>query len=450
MPSACGGVACLTSSSPRYRCMNDTLTAAVNTTGWQATVKWQEIVASASSHYAVSADVLHEHRIGGTKSSDFPPTASFLTSIVARAVFMAEQYSGLVLTSWRADIIHNSFVRPTLEQQLCHADRLWSGGTKRLFESPSPPPSPPAYRDGATKAAPLVPPCPVINLCDLRRLLLARRNLTNVHAPGEMLKLAYRGKVIDTLRFLVALERARPGTDVVFADGNDVAWAQCHPHLHPLIGLRNALDVLRRASNASIFFNAELADSECVEPCPVPSVDAIRASWVSAVCPNRLPIACTPLGMTPSRPGTSLDTTEGRCYPLYLNSGVFAGAASRLLPMVHWVAQHFRWHPAVVSDQGVYLAWFVAHQREVTLDYCSALVHTMLAVPDHAYARVLAPRAAGASSSVSAAHGTLPQVLHAGNPTCLLHDQGHLRKCTRACSASWRASLNVSQQGISQ
>ena len=149
---------------------------------------------------------------------------------------------------------------------------------------------------------------------------------------------------------------------------------------------------------------------------------------------------------------------------------------------------------------GVYLAWYLAHQQDVALDYCSALVNTMYAVPDRAYTRAAVPKAAAgggsdggpppeagaparhqheqggapkASSSLSfptatttssststsssssssssrrggvalfAGHGSLPPVLYGGHATCLLHDQGHLLKCMKACSARWRAGLLV-------
>ena len=278
---------------------------------------WREIVASAASHLVVKDDQLREHRVdGGTTSRHFPPTTAFLAEIVARAARIAQD-SGLVITTWRADAVHGALVRSTLEEQLCSEEEEQAR------------------------------PCPVVNVCDLHRLNLAR-NATNLRLRGEPYQLVYRGKVIDLLRFLIGLEAARPqGTDVLFADGNDVAWAGCHPHLPPATGLRVALDTLRRASNASIIFNGELSASECVESCPVPSADAVRGSWASALCPQRLPVVCE---RKRSGGGLSEDST---CYPLYLNSGVFAGAASHLLPMVHWVTSHFRWHPLVRSDQGV-------------------------------------------------------------------------------------------------
>ena len=160
---------------------------------------------------------------------------------------------------------------------------------------------------------------------------------------------------------------------------------------------------------------------------------------------------------------------------------------------------------------GVYLAWYLAHQQDVALDYCSALVNTMYAVPDRAYTRAAVPKAnkaaagggsdggpppeAGAparhqheqggapkaSSSLSvptattttssttsssssssssssrrggvalfAGHGSLPPVLYGGHATCLLHDQGHLLKCMKACSARWRAGLLVNTSGAAR
>ena len=48
---------------------------------------------------------------------------------------------------------------------------------------------------------------------------------------------------------------------------------------------------------------------------------------------------------------------------------------------------------------GVYLAWYLAHQQDVALDYCSALVNTMYAVPDRAYTRAPFPKAAAGGGS---------------------------------------------------
>ena len=257
--------------------------------------------------------------------------------------------------------------------------------------------------------------CPVLNLCCSEAI--ASRYSMHI----------YQGKVRALSKLVEALAVRAPATDIVFIDGRDVSWAGCGPApmRHPLRGLRRALAQLRAASNASIFFGAELNPMECVGPngCAVPRVP----EWAMAACPRRLPVPCVESQLKRSARSMATKAADGtrRCDPQFLNSGTYAGSAAALAPMLRWVQSNFGYH-GVRSDQGVFCAWWLMHQGAVALDYCALLASNLNAVAPSAYSR------ADADGRV---------VRYLGGETCLLHDNGDLGRCRKACVPSWRKGL---------
>lgn len=239
--------------------------------------------------------------------------------------------------------------------------------------------------------------CPVVNLAGAhpgQNAPMYTRHITKVVALRDYLRAAHAA--------------GRSNLTVIFADGSDVFFGGCRAAggtgaRDLLAGVRERLDALFALSGASIVFGAELgglgewsnlnAEPEVSgrggrAPLPV-RWQKRQPPWARQLCAQFAEAQASTPSDSAMAPSPSRNKMHRNMqWPYVLNSGLFAGQVSALLPMVERVARemeagmwykHHEWLdkepiPYVQDDQYAYSAYWGGHTDDVALDYCSLLV----------------------------------------------------------------------------